>query len=149
MKSRWLFGLLLWILAFPSFGFSQDQAFSLHLQKSPKPVTLLDVHFQDANQGWVVGAGGTILYTKDGGVTWLASPRRTNVLLTAVTFVNESHGWIIGQNGTIFHTSNGGKLWLPQVSGTNGTLYASTFLSAEQGWIVGARGTILTTTDGG
>ena len=74
---------------------------TMTLQESPSPGTLLDVDFQDAKHGWIVGAGGTMLHTEDGGTTWKKAPRQTNMLLTAVTFADAKHGWILGQNGTL------------------------------------------------
>jgi len=53
----------------PLLGLAQESSLTLQLQESPTPMTLLDVHFQDAQHGWVVGAGGTMLHTEDGGET--------------------------------------------------------------------------------
>ena len=53
----------------PLIGLAQESPLTMQLQESPSPGTLLDVHFQDAKHGWVVGAGGTMLHTEDGGVT--------------------------------------------------------------------------------
>ena len=36
------------------------------------PATLLGVDFVDAERGWAVGDGGTILVTNDGGRSWTA-----------------------------------------------------------------------------
>ena len=118
------------------------------VQESGTKVTLLDTYFQDKHAGWVVGAGGTLLRTEDGGQVWKPLPRRTNVLLTVVTFADDQHGWVLGQNGTILHSKNGGKTWLPQISGTNAMLYGAYFLDSQTGWIVGERGTLLYTSDG-
>ena len=39
-------------------------------QKSGTEVTLMSVYFRDANLGWAVGSGGTVLKTTDGGQKW-------------------------------------------------------------------------------
>lgn len=83
----------------------------------------------DANQGWAVGSGSTILHTVDGGKAWnpqtsgitegLAAVqisnenepiplRKANRLapgLTAVHFLDENQGWIAGDGGTILQCS--------------------------------------------
>ena len=52
---------------FSPLSLAQESPLTMTLRESPTPGTLLDVHFQDAQQGWIVGAGGTMLQTKDGG----------------------------------------------------------------------------------
>jgi len=130
-------------------GRAPEPSIPTMVQDSGTKMTLLDTHFRDKNRGWTVGAAGTMLQTQDGGKQWSSLPRRSNVLLTAVTFHGDQQGWIVGQNGMILHSSDGGKKWLPQISGTNATFYDVFFLSPSMGWIVGARGTILSTQDGG
>ena len=55
-----------------------------------------DVDFVDAQHGWVVGDGGLLLRTIDGGETWqeLAAPARVD--LRAVDFLDPLEGWVAG-----------------------------------------------------
>lgn len=65
--------------------------------------------FVDANHGWVVGAGGRVLATQDGGKTWVLQISGTTKHLTAVKFIDVKTGWIMGEQGTILATGTGGN----------------------------------------
>ncbi|MBT8387336.1 MAG: T9SS type A sorting domain-containing protein, partial [Ignavibacteria bacterium] len=63
------------------------------------------------NNGWTVGDAGTILRSRDGGLTW--TPQFSGVasnFLAAVYFVDAMNGWVTGEGGTILHTSDGGGI---------------------------------------
>jgi photosystem II stability/assembly factor-like uncharacterized protein len=112
-------------------------------------VDLHGVFFADANSGWAVGQGGTILHTADGGATWAAQSSGTFVFLTRVQFVSATRGWAVGESGTVLSTSDGGATWSPQPTGTTAALLGLSFVSSTTGWVVGQDGTLLRTTDGG
>ena len=77
------------------------------------------MHFTDANNGWAVGDGGTILKTIDGGATWAPQTSGTPTqVLTGVHFTDANNGWAVGSGGTILNTNDGGATWAPQTSGT-------------------------------
>ena len=59
--------------------------------------------------GIVVGGGGTILTTTDGGATWTARPSGTTVTLIAVSFPDLMHGTAVGSSGTILTTADAGE----------------------------------------
>jgi photosystem II stability/assembly factor-like uncharacterized protein len=121
--------------------------------------------FIDAMTGWVVGDGGMIAKTTDGGVTWTPQSSGVDVRLHGVCFVDANLGWAAGEYGTIVTTQDGGATWTPQVSGwipdpavedDNMVLNDVDFVSATEGWIVqdigwtpGQEGTVLHTVDGG
>ena len=121
--------------------------------ESPTHHLLLGGTFLDENQAWIVGAGGTIIRTADGGITWqrsnIAEAAARGVRLTAISFVNNGSGWVVGNRGNIFHTADGGVTWLRQASGTEADLFDVRFLSDREGWAAGAAGTILHTSDSG
>ena len=48
--------------------------------------------FVDANTGWIAGDYGTILFTEDGGETWVAQSSNTTSALTSVFFISPSEG---------------------------------------------------------
>ncbi len=97
---------------------------------------LQDVYFMDDQNGLVVGDGGLMLKTSDGGKTWekveidMRPPgagqrpggggggppgggfgRGGPAPLYNIYFVNENVGYITGGRGTILKTEDGGKTW--------------------------------------
>lgn len=118
---------------------------------------LYSVRFSGKKKGWVVGSiskddvvvDSLVLYTNDGGASWLRQRMPTKEELIHVDFVSERRGWIVGDKGTILHTEDGGETWLPQRSNVTATLYHVDFRNDRIGWAVGKQGTILRTTDGG
>lgn len=113
--------------------------------------------------GWAVGVSvdgyGTIIHSKDGGVTWtrqgdaLSVP---DVNLVTVRAVDSLNVWAVGSNsdgyGTILKTTNGGKTWIrlggpqdiPDVE-----INCISVLNKSNAWVVGGNNTILFTDDGG
>lgn len=106
------------------------------------------LHFVDDNEGWIVGSGGVMLHTRNGGRTFQKQYSRTDDLY-GLYFYDNKIGWSVGSNGTILHTDDGGNNWRRQQSNTRVRLYSVHFVDANRGWIVGMNGTILATTDGG
>ena len=97
---------------------------------------LQDVYFMDNQNGLVVGDGGLMLVTSDGGKTWEkkeidmrppGAEQRSggrpgggppggfggggSAPLYNIYFVNENVGYITGGRGTILKTEDGGKIW--------------------------------------
>ncbi len=72
---------------------------------------LFGIDFVSPQQGWIVGARGAILHTKDGGQTWQAQRADTFSWLEDVRFTNEKHGVAVGSSGTILRTEDGGETW--------------------------------------
>ena len=105
------------------------------------------VHILDS-QVWVVGYYGTILHSKDKGLTWGIQQSPTRNSLFQVRFLNGEKGWISGSYGTVLHTVDAGKNWRAQATGTTEHLFGLTFVNEQTGWAVGSRGTILQTRDG-
>lgn len=130
--------------ALPAFSsntvsFPKDPA----LQENFYGVQILD------NQVWVVGYYGTIIHSKDRGLTWEIRQSPTRNALFRVRFTSPKRGWISGSYGTLLHTSDGGERWSAQPSGTTEQLFGITFANEQMGWVVGSRGTVLHTHDGG
>jgi hypothetical protein len=106
----------------------------------------------DRQRSWVVGAGGTILTTRDGGNSWQAQTSGSDTWLQAVTFTSDGQlGYVLGSYGTILSTRDGGNSWKAQTRGLGGYyLRSMTFASdGQRGWAVGDFGTIFRTQDGG
>ena len=107
--------------------------------------------FLDDFNGILVGGGGTVLLTSDGGVEWKPTKLTGDMIsrLNSVFFVDRENGWIVGNSGKIFATSNGGNTWRNEASGTNEDLIDVFFLNSKEGFAIGDRGTILKTKTGG
>ena len=66
------------------------------------------VHFADKANGYIVGDGGLVMLTDDGGSSWKKQYVPTKENLRSVHFVDPFMGFICGDNGTILTTTNGG-----------------------------------------
>jgi photosystem II stability/assembly factor-like uncharacterized protein len=117
--------------------------------EAPLKDNLYGAKFLDAQQGWVVGAFGSIARTTDGGKSWQPQVSKTTQQLYDVDFVDTKQGWIVGRQGLILHTADGGATWETQASGTDQHLFSVDFVDDQYGVAVGDFGTILVTRDGG
>jgi len=102
----------------------------------------------DSNTGYVVGSGGAIARTKDGGVSWGTLVSGTTRNLLGSDFPAPTTGWVVGASGTIMKTTDGIS-WTPQVSGVTSQLQGVDFVDASSGFAVGANGVIQATVNGG
>ena len=69
--------------------------------------------FIDALRGWIVGNGGLILHTEDGGKNWIVQDSGVDYDLLKVQFSDPQKGWVVCY-GDILSTSNGGQSWTAQ-----------------------------------
>jgi hypothetical protein len=103
---------------------------------------LRDLTFVDPLHGWVIGDGGQVYATADGGSTW--SPQGTvSSAVTGVGFGDALHGLAVGPS-TISDTVDGGQTWSnvdPGV-GNLGDLSAVATPDAGHFWAVGHDGSI-------
>jgi len=80
----------------------------------PTEANLLDISFNSADHGWLVGSRTTVLETTDGGKSWQERPIEVgdeqSYRLTAVDFLG-SEGWIVGQPSILLHTTDNGQTW--------------------------------------
>ncbi|HZR83287.1 MAG TPA: YCF48-related protein [Candidatus Binatia bacterium] len=97
----------------------------------------------------IVGYGGKILDTHDGGRTWENRPSGTDNALYKVDLLDEKTGWAVGQGGTIIKTTDGGATWNKQESGTENYLFSFHALTPEHVIAVGDRSEIVESKDGG
>ncbi|MCA9267639.1 MAG: hypothetical protein KDA41_04180, partial [Planctomycetales bacterium] len=114
-----------------------------------------DLQLVGETGGWLVGDGGLVMTTEDGGLSWQlpAAPIPTAVRqqfdLTAVAVVG-SHVWAVGSPGTLaLHSPDGGRHWAAHPTGQSLPLCDVHFVDAQVGYAVGSLGTILATRDGG
>ena len=109
---------------------------------------LLAVDFVSKNLGWAVGENGTILHTRNAGVTWEAQSSPTH-LLYDICITAQNKGYVVGDRGAILQTHDGGTNWQPQDSRTAECFGGTHFVSPQKGWAVAEAGVILRTTNGG
>ncbi|MGQ9705375.1 MAG: YCF48-related protein [bacterium] len=106
------------------------------------------IYFFNQNEGWIVGSGGVILHTFDGGKHWEIK-RQDNDYLLSIDFIDSNEGWCCGTNGVILHTIDGGNTWISQESGTKDSyLFGIVALGDGNAFCVGT-GQILRTDDSG
>jgi photosystem II stability/assembly factor-like uncharacterized protein len=140
------------------------QAATWTRQSSKTMAWLRAVYFLDQNRGWVAGSGGTLLETKDGGVTWKRLFPLSKDNLHDVYFANESVGWLVAERDLLklktndepraylLKTEDGGFSWrrifLNGVD-ANVRLVRAVFADADRGWVFGETGVVFATRDGG
>lgn len=126
------------------FGLADDKKNWKRLP-SPARYLLLDGIFTDDSHGIIVGAGGSILFTEDTGLSWNKASifGDANAKLGSVFFINQKTGWTVGAEGKILQTINGGKTWREQKSSVSKDLTGVFFRNTAEGWAVGDEGTIL------
>ena len=65
----------------------------------------------NASDGWVVGNGGVLYRTTDGGKTWTLSHLPVALNPQAVSFADARHGWVVMAHRALLATSDGGATW--------------------------------------
>ncbi|HZH35446.1 MAG TPA: YCF48-related protein [Pyrinomonadaceae bacterium] len=120
-------------------------------QASPTRYLLRGGAFFNEREGFVIGAGATLLGTNDGGRIWRSPAlfNGENARFNSIFFATRTLGWAVGAAGKIFATTDGGKTWRLQSSPTEADLFAVRFVSPNEGWAVGDGGVLLHTTTSG
>lgn len=134
-----------------AFFVLQDDGKTWKKQSAPIRYLLLDGAFTDDFHGAVVGAGGSILFTDDAGMSWNPASvfGEPKTKFNSIFFINQRNGWTVGTGGKIFHTLSGGRTWREQKSGVSADLNDIFFVDTAEGWAIGTGGLILHTTTGG
>ncbi len=136
----------------------------------PHPVSggypIMDLQFI-GNNGWAVGALGTVLRSEDGGKSWNRVDLDSDYDFYRVDFVDDLHGWIAGGRiriaetnesmrhdkrggyGAIYFTEDGGKTWTCQYGERGRLLFGLDFVDIDTGYACGERGILLKTEDRG
>lgn len=91
----------------------------------------------------LVGSGGKIMKSTNGGVSWTSQTSGTTNTLRFVNAITANDIWVGGDNGTILHTTNGGTNWFAQYVGSTANVNSMLFLSSVKAIAVGSGGTIL------
>jgi photosystem II stability/assembly factor-like uncharacterized protein len=108
--------------------------------------TLLGLSFADTQNGWSVGALGTVIHTSNGGQIWTIQdpgapldPGGVPAGVYAVQAISPSIAWIGGTGGFVSRTTDGGNTWTAEQtpSGTTPQLKGLHFADADNGWLAG------------
>ena len=122
---------------------------------------VLSIHFVNDNIGYVVGTGGLVSKTTDGGVIWTTQTNNipSGAYIASTYFIDALTGFAVGDNDLIRRTEDGGVTWITITPTSQGQLItgqayrAVWFYNAYEGYITGGvsaqSGIILKTTDGG
>ncbi|WP_211238084.1 WD40/YVTN/BNR-like repeat-containing protein [Derxia gummosa] len=113
---------------------------------------LLALHFADARRGYVAGAFGLFLETRDGGRSWQSVAGRLDNPKAAHLYALHAEGeqcWIAGEQGLLLHSADGGAHFARIATPYAGSWFAMT-RDAAGAWIVaGLRGNAWRSTDAG
>ncbi len=93
-----------------------------------------------AQIGYAVGAGGTILKSQDNGATWSPQTSGVSNQLRKVYALTANDVWALGDGATLLHTTNGGANWTSIPSSTTGGIsnfWSGAVLDANNVKIVG------------
>ena len=116
------------------------------------------VHFSDANNGVMVGAGGAVTKTSDGGQTWTWVAREgSNTDVPALHLYDVDtpgeNGRLVlaGMNAVVLDSTDSGVNWSPANTPEGVFTWINSIAFGEngKGILVGGKGTIMTTSDGG
>jgi photosystem II stability/assembly factor-like uncharacterized protein len=105
--------------------------------------------------GWIVGDGGLIMSTSDGGRSWQSTSDNLPANLAEhfdfhAVAVHGRQVWVAGSPGTrVFRTQDAGTSWQAFDTGHFAPIHAIWFVDDQLGWAVGDLGCILATHDGG
>lgn len=148
-----LYKIIILLYIFSNSFYSQPQWQQLN---SGTTSHLHGLFFISENLGWVVGFGGVILKTTNGGGSWNQLNSNTSSDLLSVFFLNDQIGWVGGRDGLILNTTNGGENWSSSLTGFNTEdMYSIIFYDENTGlavignWTPYYYGYIIKTTDSG
>src|SRR5262249_39115276 len=116
--------------------------------KTGRPEDLWSVRFASPHKGWIVGEGGLILSTTDGGATWVQAVSGVSTALLGLAVDPAGAVIAVGESGTILKTTGNGS-WTRVESGTTENLNGASTPGSGLFWAVGARGISLQSDDGG
>jgi photosystem II stability/assembly factor-like uncharacterized protein len=117
--------------------------------------TVRQIRLSVEDTGWLVGDGGLVRRTENGGVSWSEPPGPLPAeLAECIDFhavaVRGPKIWMAGSpGGVVWHSPDDGRTWMPFRTGQTVPIHDLEFPTDETGWAVGEMGLLLATTDGG
>jgi photosystem II stability/assembly factor-like uncharacterized protein len=115
-------------------------------------------YFADSITGWFVGTPSnvkpyTIMYTDDGGKSFIEQVDPNEIKLNGVCFGSELQGIAVGNSGIVMYTSDGGTTWETctdeDVTGGSKTWFSVFLTETGKAWAVGKNGMIVHSGDWG
>lgn len=112
--------------------------FLKQFEGSEVEITDKAIYFIDSLQGWLTNFNN-ILYTTDGGSSWLSPQMNSPVgWIRDVFFYNNMLGWAVTHYGDIINSVDGGHTWNLQISGIDNGLSSVEFTDENHGFIIGS-----------
>lgn len=112
--------------------------------------------FVSSQKGWAIGFDGKIVFTEDGGRTWIKQNSNTDFDLERIVATTPENVWIIGSNyksrGSellLLKTEDSGKNWVKVKQSPADSFEKLFFLDSQNGWGLNYSGKISITNDGG
>ncbi len=100
--------------------------------------SLLNGVAQAGKRTVAVGQRGHIVYSDDGGKTWVQAKVPVSSDLVAVSFPTPAKGWAVGHDGVVLHSSDGGETWVRQLDGRSaGQLMANYYKAKAEAGALG------------
>lgn len=111
---------------------------------------LYSVFMMNSQNIYAVGDSGTIIYSSNGGASWVNQFSNVNTIFRKIIFKTGSYtqGFIAGKNGVILTSSNDGANWINRSFNTN-NFYSLEATSVDTAYISGQFEIIYKTTNSG
>jgi photosystem II stability/assembly factor-like uncharacterized protein len=122
---------------------SDDSGRQWRQARVPVSVTLTSASFADAREGWMVGHGGVVLHTADGGESWAIQTDGVALAKAALSHAESLPDKAAGRERSIEQAQR------LVAEGADKPLLSVCFADPERGMAVGAYGLAATTGDGG
>jgi len=97
---------------------------NVYLDDSVNPRDLFGVWAVDANNVWVVGRDGAILFSDDIGGTWVEQDSNTNFVLYSISGITKDDIWTVGANTIRYTRDGGGTTWETPAYFLSGNIYS-------------------------
>ncbi len=114
---------------------------------------LLKVWFANGNDGFVLGAYGVFLRTRDGGKSWVADGNRLdnpeNYHLYDIVRSNAGTLLVVGEAGTLLRSTDNGEVWQRIATPYEGSYFGAVAAGDGSLLIFGLRGNVFRSTDEG
>lgn len=128
------------------FRFRSDYVVHIHGTTFSRMFTNVNVNlgritFIDGSRGLMIGDGGVILRTIDGGASWISVNIGINIRITGVRVIN-GIAWICGHNGYVAYSSDGGQTWIRIDLNVSVNFTGLVFINASYGFLIGEGGVI-------
>lgn len=108
----------------------------------PTSTVYRGISFLDADHGCVVGGGGAVAVTSNGGASWTVPAAVTTSYLHNVHFADVNNGMAVGLGGGVIRTTDGGATWFAEPSFTTNDLEAVYMFSPTSAIVAGEGGVI-------